>query len=158
MQPGQLGHLLSESSSAATSVVAEQSPHPQPDHRLASAHGSVGQPSLVAAVHPPRGDRAPRTLDRTAPGRPPNAIATERNSRCNSVLTRHLAAAVSRMTLLRQIRALPDPAASVPTVLGFDDFALRRGHHYGNRIKMIKRQMFGRANLDLPRKRILVSH
>ncbi|MFE2726680.1 transposase [Kitasatospora sp. NPDC059327] len=37
---------------------------------------------------------------------------------------------MSRSTLLRLIRALPDPAPAVPRVLGIDEFALRKGHVY----------------------------
>jgi transposase len=50
--------------------------------------------------------------------------------RAGARLTRALAINTSRSTLLRLIRALPDPEVSTPRVLGIDEFALLKGHVY----------------------------
>ena len=52
------------------------------------------------------------------------AVALALGGPAGARLTGRLAAAVSRMTLLRLIRTLPDPAVSTaPRVLGVDEFA-----------------------------------
>ena len=59
------------------------------------------------------------------------AVGLALAGRAAARLAATLGMAVSRSTLLRLIRGLPDPPVGRVAVLGVHEFALRRRHHYG---------------------------
>jgi transposase len=73
----------------------------------------------------PRGRRTRRLL------RALQAIGRALGGRPGARLAATLQVRASRMTLLRLVRALPEPMSPTPQVLGVDEWAFRRGRRYG---------------------------
>ncbi len=79
----------------------------------------------VAGLTDPHAQRTAGPRDALVP------IALALAGRAGSRLTTALGMPVSRSTLLRLIRGLPDPPVGQVRVLGVQQFAVRRGRHCG---------------------------
>lgn len=59
------------------------------------------------------------------------AIGLALAGRAGARIARVLGVSVSRSTVLRLVDALPDPDVAAPRVVGVDEYATRKGRHYG---------------------------
>jgi transposase len=82
----------------------------------------VEQVPLLAARYARRTQRLRSDLE---------SVGLALGGRPGSRLSRRQQKPTSRMTLLRLIRALPEPPLETPRELGVDEFAFRRGRRYG---------------------------
>ncbi|MGW0788501.1 ISL3 family transposase [Streptomyces sp. NPDC002911] len=68
------------------------------------------------------------------------AVGLALAGRAGARMARVFGVAVSRSTVLRLVEALPDPEVPAPRVVGVDEYATRRGRHYGTVLVDVERR------------------
>ncbi|MFD5326840.1 ISL3 family transposase [Streptomyces sp. NPDC127092] len=97
--------------------------------RFTCSNASCGRRTFVEQVpgltrrHGQRTERLRSTL---------SDIGLALAGRAGARMSQGLGAGVSRSTVLRLVGALPEPDLPVPRVVGVDEYATRKGRHYGS--------------------------